>query len=145
MKMKHNTILITGGGTGIGLSLAERFLKSDNQIIIVGRRSEKLHEAQRMFPELHIKECDLNNTFQRQGLVQWLLAEFPDLNVLVNNAGIQRQIDLTKGIDEIERGEDEIGINFAAPVYLTAMLIPHLQKKGEAADVNVTSGLGLDP
>ncbi len=145
MKMSNNTILITGGGTGIGLSLAESLLQENNQIIIVGRRSEKLQEAQQRFPQLNIRECDLNNPIQRQGLVNWILEKFPALNILVNNAGIQRQIDLTQGIEVIQNGEDEIGINFAVPVYLSAMLIPHFVKKPEAAIVNVSSGLGFIP
>ena len=145
MKMSGNTILITGGGTGIGLALAKRFIQEDNQVVIVGRRKEKLLEAKKAFPRLDVKECDLNNPIQRQGLVQWILEEYPGLNVLVNNAGIQRQIDLSKGPEDLLNGEDEIGINFAVPVYLSAMLIPHLSKQSEAAIINVTGGLAFVP
>ncbi len=145
MKITNNTVLITGGATGIGLALAEVFLQADNHVIIAGRRKEKLLEAQTKYPQLHIKVCDVAIPGQRQALVDWAIENFPHLNVLVNNAGIQRQIDLTKGAEELIDGEDEISINFTAPVYLSALFIPHLLKQAESAIVNVSSGLGFVP
>ncbi len=145
MKISNNTVLITGGATGIGLAMTEAFLRKDNQVIIAGRRKEKLLEAQTKYPKLHIKICDVAVAGQRQALVDWAIEYFPHLNVLVNNAGIQRQIDLTKGAEELLNGDDEIGINFAAPVHLSALFIPHLLKQAESAIVNVSSGLGFVP
>ena len=145
MKTINNTILITGGATGIGLSLAEVFLKAGNHVIICGRRREKLLEARSRFPQLQIKVCDVASGKQRQALLDWSVKNNPGLNILVNNAGIQRQIGLTSGVDELLSGEDEIKINFSAPVYLSTLFIPHLKKQPEAAIINVSSGLGFVP
>jgi uncharacterized oxidoreductase len=145
MKTKNNTILITGGATGIGLALAEVFLREGNQVVICGRRKEKLLEVQGKFPDMAIKVCDVANAKDRQALFEWATDKFPNLNVLVNNAGIQRQIDLTKGPEDLLSGEDEIAINFDAPIQLSALFIPHLTKQEEAAIVNVSSGLGFVP
>jgi uncharacterized oxidoreductase len=145
MKTTDNTILITGGATGIGLALAEVFLQEGNQVLICGRRKERLLAAQGKFPKIQIKVCDVADAGERQALFEWATANFPDLNVLVNNAGIQRQIDFTKGTKELLSGEDEIQINFSAPVQLSASFIPHLIKQEEAAIVNVSSGLGFVP
>jgi uncharacterized oxidoreductase len=145
VKTTNNTILITGGATGIGLSLAEVFLKAGNHVIICGRRREKLLEAHSRFPQLQIKVCDVASEKQRQALLNWAIINNPGLNILVNNAGIQRQIGLASGVDELMRGEDEIKINFSAPVYLSALFIPHLKKQPEAAIINVSSGLGFVP
>ena len=145
MKTTHNTILITGGGTGIGLSLAEVFLREGNQVIICGRREEKLLEAQKTYPQLAIKVCNVADAVERQELFKWATENFPNLNMLVNNAGIQRQIDLTRGAEELLKGEDEITINLSAPIHLSALFIPHLRKQAEAAIVNVSSGLGFVP
>ncbi len=145
MKIQGNTILITGGATGIGLALAEQFLREGNEVIVTGRRKEKLREAYQKFPQLHTRPCDLTDAEQRDALVKWVLADFPGLNILVNNAGIQRQIDFSNGPEDYLSGEEEIGINFYVPIQLSAGLILHLRKKEEAAIVNVSSGLGFVP
>jgi uncharacterized oxidoreductase len=82
---------------------------------------------------------------ERKKLYEWAVQKFPNLNILVNNAGIQKQIDFTQGIEEFSSSEDEIAINFSAPVRLSALFIPHLLKQPEAAIVNVSSGLGFVP
>jgi uncharacterized oxidoreductase len=146
MKMQGNTILITGGATGIGLALAENFLQiGNNEVIVTGRREEKLREARQKFPQLHIRLCDLAEAKHREALIEWVLPDFPRLNILVNNAGIQRQIDFSNGPEELLNGEDEIDINFSVPVQLSARLIPHLREQPEAAIVNISSGLGFVP
>jgi uncharacterized oxidoreductase len=145
MKTIENTLLITGGATGIGLALAEVFLREGNQVIICGRRKENLVLAQENFPKIHYKVCDVAKEEERQALFEWAITNYPDLNIIVNNAGIQRQIDFTKGNNELLNGEDEIQVNFSAPVQLSALFIPHLMKQDEAAIVNVSSGLGFIP
>jgi uncharacterized oxidoreductase len=145
MKTSGNTILITGGATGIGLSLAEVFLKEGNRVIICGRRKENLVQAQCKFPEIQFKVCDVSDAKDRYSLYEWVIANYPVLNVLVNNAGIQRQVDFTKGAEDLLNGDDEIQINFNAPVQLSALFIPHLMKFKEAAIVNISSGLGFVP
>jgi uncharacterized oxidoreductase len=145
MKTKDNTILITGGATGIGLALAEALLKEGNQVIICGRREEKLLEAKNKLPKLHIKTCDVAGEGHRRDLFEWTTSEFPNTNVLVNNAGIQRQIDFKKGTEDLQAGEDEIETNLNAPICLSALFIPHLMKQKEAAIINISSGLGFVP
>jgi len=143
MRLAGNTILITGGATGIGFALAEELIKN-NEVIICGRRKDKLEEAKKKLPKLHIKECDLTKHEERKVLFDYVTSNFKNLNILVNNAGIQRRIDLKKGINELQR-EDEIEINFKAPVQLSALFIPILLKQKEAAIINVSSGLGFVP
>jgi uncharacterized oxidoreductase len=145
MDISRNTILITGGATGIGYAFAESFLEAGNEVIICGRREERLLEVQRAHPELHIKVCDVAEERDRRELVEWITADFSKLNILVNNAGIQRDIDFTKGISEFLSGGDEIKINLEAPIIMTGLFIPYLTGKKEAAIINVSSGLGFVP
>jgi len=145
VKVSGNTVLITGGATGIGLALAEAFSKKGNEVIICGRRKNKLLEAQKKLPKLHIKVCDISKDRNRKALFDWATSNFTNLNILVNNAGIQREIDLTQGIADLESGEDEIGVNLEAPIYLSALFIPHLIKQEESAIVNISSGLAFVP
>ncbi len=145
MEISGNTILITGGATGIGYAFAESFLEAGNEVIICGRKEKRLLEAQQKHPGLHIKVCDVANEADRIALVEWITANFGNLNILVNNAGIQRDIDFTKGISEFLSGENEIRINMEATIILSGLLIPYLTGKKEAAIINVSSGLGFIP
>jgi uncharacterized oxidoreductase len=145
MKISGNTILITGGATGIGFALADAFLEAGNEVIICGRRQEKLDEAKRRLPKVKAIQCDISDAKERSALFEWTVKNFPHLNILVNNAGIQRQIDFRKGTKRLSAGEDEIETNLRAPVHLAALFIPHLMKQQEAAIVNISSGLAFIP
>jgi uncharacterized oxidoreductase len=145
MKISGNTILITGGATGIGYAMAESFLELGNEVIICGRRNERLLQAQKKHSELHIRVCDVADEADRRVLVKWTTANFSNLNILINNAGVQRDIDFTKGIAEFLAGDSEIKINLEAPIVLSGLFIPHLTGKEEAAIINVSSGLGFVP
>ena len=145
MITKNNTVLITGGATGIGFALAESFVKLGNKVIVCGRRMDKLEDAKRRLPSLIVRQCDVSKESDRRALYEWVEKEFNDLNVLVNNAGIQRRIDFTKGTEDLLRQEDEIDINFKAQVYVAARFVPLLSRQKEAAIVNVSSGLGFVP
>ena len=144
MKVTGNSILITGGATGIGLALAEKFVSMDNEVAICGRREDKLKEAKGKLPSIHVRKCDVSREEDRRSLHDWVASDFAGMNVLVNNAGIQRQIDFTKGVTA-SQSDDEIDINFKAQVNLSALFIPMLSKQKEAAIVNVSSGLGFVP
>lgn len=144
MKLNPNTILITGATSGIGLALAERFLRLNNEVIICGRREERLREIQQQHPSIHIRLCDVGDQSQRESLVAWVTKDFPNLNILVNNAGIQRRFDLVQP-SEWGRIEEEISINLEAPIHLTQLLIPHLLCLQDAAILNITSGLAFVP
>ncbi len=145
MKISGNSILITGGATGIGLELSKLFVNSGNEVIICGRREDKLNEAKKLLPAIHTKACDVSAAENRIALTEWIISEFPDFNILINNAGIQRMIDFTKGTEELKELHDEISINLEAPIHLSALCIPHLSAKKGAAIVNITSGLGFTP
>src|SRR5271157_170682 len=125
--------------------MAKSFLEAGNKVIICGRREERLLQAQKKHLELHIKVCDVADEADRRKLVEWSTANFRNINILVNNAGVQRDIDFTKGIAEFTAGESEIKINLEALIVLSGLLIPFLTGKKEAAIINVSSGLGFVP
>lgn len=145
MKTEDNTILITGGATGIGFSLAETFVKAGNRVIICGRREGKLKEAMDKLPQVLIRVCDVSDGKARESLFNWVKDNFNDLNVIINNAGIQRVINLKKGIQDLLAGENEIETNLVALIHMSAYFIPLLLNKKEAAVINVSSGLGFVP
>ena len=145
MKLSGNTVLITGGATGIGFAFAEAFLNAGNEVIILSRRKEKLEAAQSKYPSLHVKECDISDGSSRDSIVSWAIGNFMGLNVIINNAGIQKDVDLRRGLSDLVNGESEIRINLEAPIYLTALLIPYLMNKEDAVIINVTSALGIVP
>jgi uncharacterized oxidoreductase len=145
MEISGNTILITGGATGIGYAMAESFLDAGNEVIICGRREDRLLQAQKNHPDLHIKVWDGAEEADRRTLVDWITARFTSLNILVNNAGVQRDIDFTNGVAELMAGENEIRINLETPIVLSGLCIPYLTGKKGAAIINVSSGLGFVP
>ncbi|VVB93098.1 L-rhamnose 1-dehydrogenase (NADP(+)) [uncultured archaeon] len=145
MKINGNTILITGGATGIGFALAQAFVKEGNNVIVCGRREHKLKEAKSKLPQIHTRVCDLTKEKEQEALYNWIKSDFKDINILVNNAGIQRMIDFKRGISDLTAGENEIDINLTAPIYLSASFIPLLLKQKESAIINVSSGLGFIP
>ena len=144
MQLDSNVVLVTGGASGIGLAIAQRFLKVGSQVIVCGRRESKLREAQEWHPGLAVRVCDLARAADRVLLVDWATTEFPGLNVLVNNAGIQRRVQLAED-EDWETTREEFAINLEAPVHLSKLMIPHLRKRERAAIVNVTSGLAFAP
>jgi uncharacterized oxidoreductase len=144
MNLSGNTILITGGASGIGYAFAERFLAAGSEVIICGRREDKLREAKAAHPELHTRVCDVGDEAERVALFDWATREFPRLNVLVNNAGIQRRVDLTES-EDWRQTRQETAINFDAPVHLSRLFIPHLLQQQRPAIINVTSGLAFVP
>ena len=141
MKLNNNKILITGGASGIGLGLTERFIKENNTVIICGRRESVLKEVADKFPGVITKACDLSAEAERVALYEWVAANHPDLNVLVNNAGIQQWMNVTDA-DFYGRAVDEITTNVIAPIHLTSLFtnLPSLN-----TIINVTSGLSFSP
>lgn len=142
-----NTILITGGASGIGFTLAEHFLKAskDNKVIICGRNEKKLAVAREKYPSLITKVCNLKNPQERIELHQWIITNFSSINILVNNAGIQRRPNLLSINEEWQNTAEEIDINLSAPIHLSTLFIPHLLKRERASIINVTSGLAFTP
>ena len=142
-----NTVLITGGATGIGFALAEKFVNAGSVVIVCGRRKRKLQAAKHKLPTIHIRQCDVSVESQRRSLLRWATTRFPDLNILVNNAGIQRQMDFTSPtVTKFPSPkDDEVTINLTAPIRLCALFTPRLLKRKEAAIVNISSGLAFVP
>lgn len=139
MKLTGNTILITGGASGIGLGLTERFLKDGNKVIICGRRQEALQEAVQKFPTLITRVCDLSAEAERIALYNWISENHSDLNVLVNNAGIQNWMTISDN-DFYEKANLEITTNVLAPLHLTSLFI---KLKSLDTIINITSGLAF--
>ncbi len=145
MELSGNTILITGGASGIGLAFAENFLKAGNKVIVVGRQENKLAVAKDKFPDLYTKVCDVSKEEERIRLYEWITENFPDLNVLVNNAGIQQRVNLLNAKNDWGYYQNEIAINVEGPIHLSMLFIPHLMKQQQATILNVTSGLAIQP
>lgn len=144
MKMANNTILITGGGSGIGRALAEAFHKRDNRVIISGRRKERLQATIDANPGMAYVELDITNPKSIDAAVRKLVKDFPALNVLINNAGIM----LTDGAHEAVDDElltSTVTTNLLGPIRVTSALIDHLKTRPDAIIVNVTSALGFVP
>jgi uncharacterized oxidoreductase len=144
MQLTHNTILITGGTSGIGLEFAKEFKNRDNTVIICGRREDRLNEIMMEYPGIITRQCDVTDEKQREELVQWLVTSYPDVNVLINNAGIQLLTDLTNPCS-LDRVRAEIETNLIAPIHLSSLLAPHLRDKAGAAIINISSGLAFAP
>jgi uncharacterized oxidoreductase len=141
MKISNNKILITGGGSGIGLGLTERFIKENNTVIVCGRRESLLKELSVKYPSVITRRCDLSNAVEREDLFRWISETHTDLNVLVNNAGIQQWMSITDS-DFFKRAQEEIAINIEAPVHLTSLFI---NLKSLNTIINITSGLSFVP
>lgn len=147
MKRSGNTILITGGSTGIGLAFAERFLKAGNNVIVCGRRENALQHAKEKIPDLITRVCDLGIESERAALFDWVTANYPEVNVLVNNAGIQQRFNVLKADAKHNWSyfNKEITTNIEAPFHLSMLFAPYFAAKEEAAIINVTSGLAFTP
>jgi uncharacterized oxidoreductase len=147
MNLTHNTILLTGAGSGIGLALAERLHAAGNTILICGRDAAKLQAAAERLPGLRTLVCDVAQPAERERLVAWAFAEAPELNVLLNNAGIQRTVDLVETHEPWADTAAEIAINLEAPIHLTMLCLArwHAQRHHGPVIINVSSGLGFVP
>ncbi len=145
MNLTGNTVLITGGGSGIGRGLAESLHSLGNQIIIAGRRKRALDESVAANPGMKSLAVDLQDSAKLRTFAAKVTAEFPSLNMLINNAGIMRAEKLLAQQPDLADSEAIVATNLLGPIRLTAALLPHLQKQPHAAIMNVTSGLGFLP
>lgn len=141
MKLTNNKILITGGASGIGLGLTERFINEGNTVIVCGRRESVLKAVSDKFPSVVTKTCDLSTAGERIELFNWISKNHSDLNVLVNNAGIQQWMSITDN-DFFQRAKEEITINIEAPVHLCSLFI---NLTSLTTIINVSSGLSFAP
>ena len=145
MKTTGNTILITGGGSGIGRGLAEAFHALGNHVVIAGRRKQALDETTAANPSMASLTLDIENPANIRSLAAELALRYPALNVLINNAGIMRVERLQTQQEDLAGAESTIATNLMGPIRLTAALLPLLQKQPHSAIINVSSGLAFVP
>jgi uncharacterized oxidoreductase len=144
MKLSGNTIFITGGGSGIGRGLAEAFHQLGSQVIIAGRRKDKLKEVIDTNPGMQSIELDIANATNIKEVAQELITKYPSLNVLINNAGIMQIDDVSTALDE-ELMLSTVTTNLFGPMRMTSSLVEHLKTRNDAAIINVSSVLGFMP
>lgn len=145
MNLSGNTILITGGGSGIGRGLAEALHTLGNQIVIAGRRKQTLDETTAANPGMKSLQLDIENPAAIRSFAAQAAREFPTLNVLINNAGIMRAEKLLAQQSGLTDAEAMVTTNLLGPIRLTAALLPHLQKQPDSVIMNVSSGLAFVP
>lgn len=141
MNTSNNTVLITGGTSGIGLALAKKFLSENNRVIVTGRDREKLARTQEDFPTLITQMADMSQ-FED---VERLAGQFDDVNILINNAGVQYNYEFSDTTIPLDYIKTELQTNLVGPLMLTKLMLPHLMTKQVAAIINVSSGLGIVP
>jgi uncharacterized oxidoreductase len=145
MQITGNTILITGGSSGIGRALAEALHKEGNQIIIAGRRKSLLDEITAANPGMQSAVLDVQNLDSLPTFAAQIATQFPSLNVLINNAGIMKSENLNDPSADFSIVQDTVTTNLLAPLRLTAALLPHLKKQPHATVMTVSSGLSFMP
>ena len=144
MKLKQRTVLITGATSGIGLELARQLLARDNTVLITGRNAEKLRQVKADLPGVHTFQSDATKPEEIAALGQQVAAEFPACDVLINNAGIMRNLNVNTqhGLTDVTQ---EIDVALRGPMQMVQTFLPLLKKRPEALIVNVSSGLAFIP
>ena len=145
MNLSGNTILITGGGSGIGRGLAEALHALGNQVVIAGRRKKALEETTAANPGMKSLTLDIESPSAIREFAAQVVADYPALNVLINNAGIMRPEHLLAQQADLADAEATVTTNLLGPIRLTAALLPHLQRQPHSTIVNVSSGLAFVP
>ncbi len=143
MQISNNTILITGGGSGIGRALAEAFHRLDNQVIIAGRRKDALDAVAAANPGMRTEVLDVQDPQDIRRFAERASRDYPSLNVLINNAGIMKGEDLRADPIDISVAEATVVTNLLGPIRLTAALLPLLRQQTQSTIMNVSSGLAF--
>ncbi len=145
MKTTNNTILITGGGSGIGFETAKLFSSLGNTVVITGRNEEKLRSAARRLNNVHYIPADVTKDGDVDALVREINVHFPDLNILMNNAGRAVLHNIGNSPDAVDIAREEMETNYFAAINLTNKLLPLLKSQGESAIINVSSIVAFAP
>lgn len=140
-----NTILVTGGGSGIGLGLAAHFHAAGNTVIIASRRTRLLEDVASGFPDMHAMTVDIRDPYSVRRFAAEVTEAFPALNVLVNNAGIMRREDMFDAVDFLADSQDQVETNLNGMIRVTSALLPHLGAQPRARVINISSGLAFVP
>lgn len=145
MVLTKNTILITGGSSGLGLEMARKFLQMGNKVIVCSRSSDKLELTKSMLSEVITFQCDISVEAEQNKLANWIATHHPDLAILINNAAIVNRTDFITDSESSNKLSGEIATNLLAPIHLIKLLYPILIKNNNAAILNITSGLIYTP
>ena len=145
MKQSKQTVLITGGSSGIGLALAKKFLENDNTVIITGRNLAKLEKVKQENHKIHIYQSDVTDDAEVRMLVDDVQAKFNGLDILINNAGIMNLVDAGNEENDLQKQMQEIEINYSSPIRVFHYFLPLLKKSKNGVLINVSSGLGYVP
>ncbi|MDR2824036.1 MAG: SDR family NAD(P)-dependent oxidoreductase [Prevotellaceae bacterium] len=145
MELKNSTVLITGGTSGIGLEFVKQLTEQGSNIIVTGRNFDKLNETKKQFPEIQIFQSDVSNSKDIERLCQQVTEQFPEPNIIINNAGIMRNISLQDTGLSLEEITQEIETNLSGVIRMNHLFLPHLKKQKSAAIVNISSGLAFVP
>ena len=145
MKQSNNTVLITGGSSGIGLALAKKFLENKNTVIITGRNLAKLEKVKAENPNIHIFQSDVIDDADVRMLADDIQGKFGGIDILINNAGIMNLVDTGNESNDLQKQMEEIEINYNSPIRVLHYFLPQLKKSNNAILVNVSSGLAYVP
>ncbi|RIV23903.1 SDR family NAD(P)-dependent oxidoreductase [Fibrisoma montanum] len=145
MNLANSTILITGGTSGIGLELVKQLSEQGATIIVTGRNRDALRQTKEQFPAVHLFQSDVSKPKDIEQLYKDVTQQFPGLNILINNAGLMRLIDLQDDSLDIEDINREIATNLSGTVQMVHRFLPHLLKQQSAAIINVSSGIAFMP
>lgn len=145
MAFNNNTILITGGSSGLGLEMAKQFSATGNKVIICSRSAEKLQEAKKIIPTCITYVCDIANETERRKLCDWIKAEYAELNILINNAAIVHRTNFISDNNSYANVNHELATNLVAPIHLIHLLFPLVTSNANAKLINITTGLVYVP
>lgn len=145
MNINSNTILITGGTSGIGLELASKLISLGNTVIVTGRDQKKLDEVKNRFPSINIFKCDVSKQEEIENFYKEVTKKFPSINFLINNAGISQILDFKNNEVDLNKINNEIAINLTGSIQMASLFSKHLQRKKTSAILNVSSALAFVP
>ncbi|KGE13819.1 SDR family oxidoreductase [Sphingobacterium deserti] len=143
MDLKNSTVLITGGTSGLGLEFVRQLTKIGAKVIVTGRKLEALNETKKEFPNVEIFQSDVSNPEDIKQLFHDVTSQFPDLNIVINNAGMMRLIDLQDQTLDLENINREVATNLSGTIQMVHQFLPHLLTKKSAGIVNVSSGIAF--
>lgn len=145
MELSNNTILITGGTSGIGYEIVRQFYELNNKLVVTSSNEENLKKLKHAFQDIITLTCDLGSSLSVRKLIDQCLTEYHDINIIINNAGIQNTYSWATEREGYDKIENEIRINFISPMQIIYGLLPLLQANKNCAIVNVSSGLAFAP
>lgn len=145
MELRKSVILITGGTSGIGLEFVKQLTGQGAKIIVTGRNLEALKETKKKFPKIEIFTSDVSRTKDIESLFEEVTHQFPELNIIINNAGIMRLIDLEDEANTTQNIVREIETNLIGTIQMVQEFLPHLRRQKTAAIINVSSAIAFMP